>query len=215
MRQSQANSHNQPTPRVGNQKGRKCDIIQDDNAPRSGRQQIESGSSHRAQLMFSEFFTTAERKASSCATSQVPHRGTLHTEAYNEHVADQDEDGKQRTETLHLSDDSCDEYQNFHISNDTKLDTEPDSDENDIPDDATSVTHHQLLTKEKRINNRVSTVQISSTSGSQEAILVRHTPAAQARIIRSSVYTAPTISSSGVSRYSSPLAAHRATTSAV
>ena len=70
---------------------------------------------------------------------KCPRRGTLHTIAYNEHEADQDEDRQQRTETFHLSDDSCDEYQNSHIFNDTELDTESNTDENDIPDDATLV----------------------------------------------------------------------------
>jgi len=134
--------------------------------------------------------------------------------AYNDHEADQDENGQQITESFHLSDDSSDEYQNSHISDQTELDTEPDTDENDNADDTRSITRYQSQAGEKGTNNRVSTVRISTTSGSQEATIVRPTPAARARIIRSSAYTSLTISTSGVSRYSS-IATHRATTSAV
>jgi len=63
--------------------------------------------------------------------------------AYNEHKADQDKDGQERTETFHLCNERCDEYQNSHVSNDTELDTEPDRDENNIPNGATSVTIHE------------------------------------------------------------------------
>ena len=115
-----------------------------------------------------------------------PRRCTLHTVAYNKHVADQDKDGQQWTETIHLTNNSCDEYQNFYISYDTELDMEPDTDENDIPHGAESVTSSQSPTTVKQINNRLLTVRIPITSGSHEAILVRRTPAAWARIIRSS-----------------------------
>jgi len=134
--------------------------------------------------------------------------------AYNDHEAAQDQDGQQITEIFHLSDDSSDEYQNSHKSDQTELDTKPDTDENDNADDTRSITRHQSQAGEKRTHNTVSTVRISTISGSQEAAIVRPTPAARAHIIRSSAYTRPMISTSGVSRYSS-LATHRATTSAV
>jgi len=63
--------------------------------------------------------------------------------AYNNHEAHQDEDGHQIREIFDLSDDSSDEYQNSHISDQTKLDTEPDTDENDNADGTRSITHHQ------------------------------------------------------------------------
>jgi len=69
--------------------------------------------------------------------------------AYNDHKADQDEDGQQITEIFHLRDDSSDEYQNSHISNQTELDTEPDTDENDNADDTRSITRHQSRAREK------------------------------------------------------------------
>jgi len=105
--------------------------------------------------------------------------------AYNDQKANQDEDGQQITEIFHLSDDSSDdssdEYQNSHISDQTELDTEPDTDENDNAEGKRSITRHQA--GEKRTKNRVSTVPISTTSGSQEAAIVRRTPAVRARII--------------------------------
>jgi len=91
-------------------------------------------------------------------STKCPCRGTLHTVVYHKHDAYQDEDGQQRTDIVSLSDNSCDEYQNSDLSNDTELDMEPDTHENDSPDGTRSVTHHQSRTKEKGINKRVSTV---------------------------------------------------------
>ena len=132
----------------------------------------------------------------------------------NDDEADQDEDIQQITEIFHLSDDSSNEYQNSHISDPTELDTEPDTDENDNADGTRSITRHQSPAGEKPTNNWVSTVRLSTTSGSQEAAIIMNTPAARARIIRSSAYTPPTISASGATHYSSR-ATHRATTPAV
>jgi len=69
-------------------------------------------------------------------------------------------------------------YQNSHISDQTELDTESDTDENDNVDGTRSITRHQSHVGEKRTNNRVLTVRISTTSGSQEAAIVRRIPAA-------------------------------------
>jgi len=100
------------------------------------------------------------------------------------------------------------------MSDQTELDTVPETDDNDNADGTISITRHQSRAGEKRTNNRVSTVRTSTTSGLPEAAIVRRTPAAQARIIRSGACTPPTILTSGVSCYSS-MATHRATTSAV
>ena len=40
-------------------------------------------------------------------------------------------------ETVRLSDDSSDEYQNSCRSDETESDTEPDAEDNDVPDDDT------------------------------------------------------------------------------
>ena len=78
--------------------------------------------------------------------------------AYNDHEADQDEDGQQITEIFYLSDDITDEDQNSHIGDQTKLDAEPDRNENDNADYTRSITRHQSRDGEKGTNNRVSTV---------------------------------------------------------
>jgi len=213
-KQPHANSHSQPTARVANQNRRRRDVVPVDKAARSGMQLTESGSTHSAHSGARKSSPPRIVRPLLARPAKRPGRDTLHTVAYNYHEADQDEDGPQITEILYLSDDSSYEYQNSHISDQTELDTEPDTDENDNADDTRSITCHQSRAGDKSTNNRVSTVGISTTSGSQEAAIVRPTPAARARIIRSSAYTPPTISTSGVSRYSS-MATHRATTSAV
>jgi len=70
-------------------------------------------------------------------------RVVTHTVAYNDHEADQDVDGQQITEIFHLSDDISDQYQKSCISDQTELDTEPDTDENDNADGTRSITRHQ------------------------------------------------------------------------
>jgi len=157
-KQPQANSGSQPTPRVANQNRRRCDVVPVDKAARSGRQPTESGSTHSLH--------SAARKSSPprivrrllARPAKHPRRDTLHTVAYNDHEADEDEDGEQITNIFHLRDDSSDEYQNSHIYDQTELDTEPDTEENDNADGTRSITRHQSRAGEKRTNNRVSTV---------------------------------------------------------
>jgi len=213
-KQPQANSRSQPTARVANQNRRRRDVEPVDKAARSGTQPTESGSINGPHSGARKSSPPQIVRRLLARPAKRARRDTLHTVAYNDHEANQDEDGQQITEIFHLSDDSSDEYQNSHISDQTELNTEPDTDENDNADNTRSITRHQSRAGEKRTNNRVSTVRISTTSGSQAAAIVRPTPAARARIIRSSAYTPPTISTSGVSRYSS-MATHRATMSAV
>jgi len=199
-KQPQANSSSQPTARVANQNRRRRDVIPVDKAARSGTHPTESGSTHGAHSGARKSSPPRIVRRLLARPAKRPQMDTLHTVAYNDHEADEDEDGQQITAMFHLSDESSDEYQNSHISDHTELDTEPDINENDNEDDTRSISRHQSRAGEKPTNNRVSTVRISTTSGSQEAAGVRPTPAAQARIIRSSAYTPPTISISGVSR---------------
>ena len=98
--------------------------------------------------------------------------------AYTDQEGDHDEHGQQITEIFYFSDDSSDEYENSHISDQSELDTETDTDENDNPDGTRSLIRHESLAGEKRTNNRVSAVRISTTSRWQEAAIVRRTPAA-------------------------------------
>jgi len=213
-KQPQANSRSQPTAWVANQNRHRRDVVPVDKTARSGTQPTESGSTHSAHSRARKSSPPHIVRRLLARPAKRPRTDTLHTVAYNDHEADQDEDGQQITEIFHLRYDSSDEYQNSHISDQTELDTEPDTDENHNADGTRSITLHQSRAGEKQTNNRVSPVRISTTSGLQEAAIVRRTPAARARIIRSSAYTPPTISTSGVSRYSS-MATHRARTSAV
>jgi len=211
-KQPQANSRSQPT--VANQNRGRHDVVPVDKAARSGTQPTESGSTHSAHSGARKSCLPWIVRRLLARPAKCPRRDTLHTVAYNDHEADQDEDGQQITEIFHLSDASSDEYQNSHISDQTELDTEPDTDKNNNADGTRSIRRHQSRAGEKRTNNRVVSVQISTSSGSQEAAIVTRTPAARARIIRSSAYTATTISTSGVLHYSS-MPTHRATMSAV
>jgi len=213
-KQPQANSRSQPTTRVDNQNRHRRDVVPVNKAATSGTQPTESGSTHSAHSGARKSSPPRIVRRLLARPAKRPRRATLHTVAYNDHEADQDEEGHQITEIFHLSDDSCDEYQNSHISDQTELDTKPDTDENGNADSTRSITRHQSRAGEKRTNNRVSTVRSLTTSGSQEAAIVRRTPVARARLIRSSAYTQPTISISGILCYSSR-ATHRATTSAV
>jgi len=163
-KQTQANSRSQPTTQVANQNPHRYHVILVDNAPKSGMQLTESGSTHSAQ-------SSAQKSSPPRVVGHVlarpakrPGKDTLHTMAYNCHKADQHENAQQITEIFHLSDDSIDEYKNSQISDQTELDTEPDTNENDNADGTRSITYHPSGAGEKQTDNRVSTVRISTTS---------------------------------------------------
>ena len=159
-KQLQANSCSQPPARVAIQNRGRRNVVPVDKAGRSGTHLTQSGSTHSAH--------SGARKSSPpwivgrllARPAKRPRRDTLHTVVYNDHQADQDEDGQQITEIFHLSDDSSDEYQNSHISDQTELDTEPDIDENDNADSTRSITCLQSRAGAKRTNNTVLTVPI-------------------------------------------------------
>ena len=108
---------------------------------------------------------------------------------------------------------SSDEYQKARRSDQTKSDIKPDTEDNDILDATGTGLRHRSRTADGQTNTRVSTVRVSTTSGSKEAAVVRWTPAARGRVIPSRAYAPPVLLSSSVVRYSAPLATHRATTS--
>jgi len=103
-------------------------------------------------------------------------RRTIQSTTYTD--IETEPDAQVPTETVRLSDDSRDEYEYSHGSDQTESDTEPDPEDDDIPDATGAGLRHRSRTADKQTNNRVSTVRISTTSGSQEAALVRRTPAA-------------------------------------
>jgi len=103
-------------------------------------------------------------------------------------------------ETVRLSDDTIDEYEDSRGSDQTESDTEPDAEDDDITDATGAGLRHWSRTADKQTNNRVSTVRVSTTSGSQEAALVRRTPAARGGITPGRAYTPPVLPSSSVAR---------------
>ena len=92
-----------------------------------------------------------------------------------------------------------------------------DTEDNDaLDDDTESGSHHRSRTADRRqANTWVSTMRVSTTSGSQGAVQVGRTQAARSRIIRGGAYNPPAFTSSSVPLFSSPLATHSATTSGV
>ena len=120
-------------------------------------------------------------------------------------------DGQAHLETVRLSNNSSDEYQNPDHPEDTDSETELDSETLDIAEGVASRWRDQP----QAADTRWTTVQISTTSGSQEVALVNRTPAAHRGIIRGRPYSPQTFLSSSVGQYSSPLGIRSATASAV
>jgi len=139
-----------------------------------------------------------------------PRKRTIQSTTYTD--IETEPDAQVPMETVRLSDDSSDDYEDSGGSDQTESDTEPDAEEDDIPDATGAGLRHRSRTADKQTNNRVSTVRVSTTSGSQDAVLVRRTPAARGRITPRRAYTPPVLPSSSVARYSSPLATQSATT---
>ncbi|PUU78077.1 hypothetical protein B9Z19DRAFT_1065364 [Tuber borchii] len=111
-RQPQANSRSQPTPRVGNLSG-------------SRREAVSDGSSH---LHHAPPNATGalERPAKRAWRRTI--QSMIYADIETEH------DAQAPTETVRLSDESSDEYQNSRRSDQTESDTEPDAEDNDIPE---------------------------------------------------------------------------------
>jgi len=218
-RQPQANSRSQPTPRVGNMNGPRRQVVPDgirSARSRSGTQRNQSGSSPS---------TLPNRQPSHVRPTppnatgarerppQRPRRRTIQSTTYTD--IETEPDTQVPTDIVRLSDNISDEYEDSRGSHHTESDTEPDAEDDDIPDATGAGLCHRSRTADKQTNNRVSTVRVSTTSGSQEAALVRLTPAARGHITPRRAYTLPVLPLSSVARYSSPLATHSATTSGV
>jgi len=158
FRQPQGKSLSQPTSRVGNLEWRRRDAIPPQRGSGSGTQRTESDSSYSTRTLPAESSsshgTQSSGRSSSppqtrrCPTSQpvkCARRRTLQTTAYSE--PEGEPDAQQQIATVHLSDESRDEYQNSRRSDETESDTEPDAEDNDVPDDNTgSGSRHQSRT---------------------------------------------------------------------
>jgi len=227
-REPQGKSLSQPTSRVGNLERRRRNAIPPQRGSGSGTQRAESGSSHSTKTLPAESSSSHGTQSSSRSASppqttrrrtsrpmKRARRRTLQTTAYSE--PEGEPDAQQQIATVHLSEESSDEYPNSRRSDETESDTEPDAEDNDVPDDDTgSGSRHRSHAAERRqANTRVSTVRVSTTSRSHGAAQVGRTQAARPRIIEGGAYTPSAFTSSSVLQYSSPLATHSPTTSGV
>jgi len=115
----------------------------------SGTARTESGSSHSTRTLAAESGTSHGTQSLGWSSSppqitrrlpsrptKRPRRSTLQTTAYTEHLVETE--APLQIETVCLSDDSSDEYQNSHRSDQTESEIEPDTEDNDIPDDDTA-----------------------------------------------------------------------------
>jgi len=129
--------------------GRRRNAVHVDRASGSGKRRTEPGSSHSTRTRAGEsgcsYGTQPSGRSSSppqiirrlpSRPTTRPRRSTLQTTAYTEHVGETD--APPQIETVRLSNDSSDEYQNSRRSDQTESDTEPDAEDNDIPDDDTA-----------------------------------------------------------------------------
>jgi len=217
--QLQAKSGSQPTPRVGNLNGPRRQVVPDgirSARARAGTHQNHSGSSAST---LPDKAPSHVRPIPLNATGALerppkrPRRRTIQRTTYTD--IETEPDTQVLTETVLLSDDSRDQYEDSCGSDQTESDTEPDTADDEIPDATRAGLRHWSRTADKQTNNRVLTVRVSTTSGSQEAALGRRTPPARGRITPGRAYNPPVLWSSSVARYSSPLATHSGTTSGV
>ena len=217
FRQPHANSRSQPTPRVGNLSGRSRQVETDGIRSASLRSGTQQAQSRGPLITLPNEQPSRLRPAPPNATGVVkrppkrPRRRTIQSTTYND--IETEPDGQAPTETIRLSNDSSDEYQYSRRSDQTESNTEPDTEDNDILYATGAGLCHRSLMADGRTNTRVSTVRVSTTSGSQEAALVRRTQAARGRVVPGKAYAPPVPLSSSVARYSAPLATHSATTS--
>jgi len=110
---------------------------------------------------------TAERAAIACAAYTTnateaierppkrPRKRTIPSTMYTD--IEIEPDAQVPTETVHLSDDSSDLYKDSRGANQTELETEPDAEDDDIPDAKGAGLRHRTRTADKQTNNWVST----------------------------------------------------------
>ena len=124
-------STSQLNPRVqaSNQNGRRRDVVLGSRGSGSGSQQNQSGTSWTTQSN-----GQPSRRSPSPGPNETsvlarqhkrPRRSTIQTRAYIEPGTEPD--GQEHLETVNLSDDSSDDYQNPGDADETESDTEPDT----------------------------------------------------------------------------------------
>jgi len=204
---------NQPTSRGGNLNGRRPDVVPADRLSRSVTQQIESGSSNRAESWGCNSCPPPIARGLLARPAKRLRSSTIQTTAYTE--PEMEADGQGHMEPVGLSDDSSDEYQMSHPGNKTEPDTEPEGANLGGADEKTARRRCGPRLVETRRNNRPSPGRISTNSGSQEAAIVPLTPAACVTITPGRPLSPATFPSSSIAQYSSPLGVPSTTTSVI
>jgi len=131
----------EPAPRVGNlnMNGRRRDVVPNPIGSGSGMQTDQFGSSQTLPTHLSSRRSQSPGPGETSVLArqpQRPRRTTIETRANIEPEAEPD--GQGHLETVHLSDDSCDVYQNPCNADITGSETEIDVDPSDISERTTS-----------------------------------------------------------------------------
>ena len=191
--------------------GRRRDVVPADRLSRSVTQQTESGSSNSAESSGRNSSPPPIARGLLARPAKRLRSSTIQTTAYTE--PEMEADGQGHMEPVRLSDDSSDEYQMSHRSDETEPDTEPEGANLRGADETTPRHRHGPRLVDTHGNNCPRTVGISTNSGTHEAAIVRRRPAARVTITRGRVLSPATFPSSSVARYSSPLGVSSTTTS--
>ena len=114
-------------------------------------------------------------------------------------------DGQGHMEPVRLSDDSTDEYQRSHLTDETEPDNEPEVEGLSSVNERTSIRRRGPKLAETPGKNRPRTVRKMTNSGSQETAIVPRIPAACVTITPGRAFSPATFPSSSIARYSSPI----------
>ena len=130
----------QQTPRIGNWNGRRRDVVPDPIGSRSGMQPDESGISLLNQASRQSKSPVPSGAGVLARPPKRSRRTTIQTTANIE--PETEPNGQGHLETVHLSDDSSDEYQNPCDADETGSETAIDAEASDICEQTTSGRHH-------------------------------------------------------------------------
>jgi len=143
----------QPAPRVGNlnMKGRRRDVVPNPSGSRSGMQADESGSSQTLLTHQPSRRSQSPGPGETGVPARPPKRSRRTTIQSRANIQPEAEpDGQGHLATVHLSDDSSDEYQNPCNADETGSETEIHVDACDISEGTTSGRRHRLLASRRQ-----------------------------------------------------------------
>ena len=153
-RQPHANSRSQPTSGVGNLSGRRGQVETDGIRSASSSSGTQQAQSRGPPSTLQNEQPLRLRAAAQNATGALkrrpkrPRRRIIQSTTYNDIRTEPDTQAPR--ETIRLNDYSSDEYQNSHRSDQTESDTEPDMEDNDIPDATGAGLRHRSLIADGR-----------------------------------------------------------------